>query len=191
MGPAASSSGEAFAFGDTAGYVHLWSVNDQPTVNAYSRPVEDPPRYAACVERAFERAQYEMAVMHLAQQGQPPPPPPEFRERDERDPAPEAPFHLAEDGGVTPPLSYVDPRATVAVGRCPHIVPKAVLETAKFVDFVGYAPNPHFSRGGAKGALQGQRLGGDPRGGPGQAKNAAPPTSIARRHRLRLVPQNR
>ena len=66
---AAASSGEAFAFGDTAGYVHLWSVNDQPTVNAYSRPVEDPPRYAACVERAFERAQYEMARLQLAQAG--------------------------------------------------------------------------------------------------------------------------
>ena len=148
---AASSSGEAFAFGDTAGYVHLWSVNDQPTVNAYSRAVEDPPRYAACVERAFERAQYEMARLQLAQAGQPPPPPPDAPLADERDPAPEAPFHLSEDGGATPPLSYVDPRAEVAVGRCPHIVPKAVLETARFVDFVGYAPNPHFSRGGARG----------------------------------------
>ena len=148
---AASSSGEAFAFGDTAGYVHLWSVNDQPTVNAYSRAVEDPPRYAACVERAFERAQYEMARLQLAQAGQPPPPPPDAPLADERDPAPEAPFHLSEDGGATPPLAYVDPRAEVAVGRCPHIVPKAVLETARFVDFVGYAPNPHFSRGGARG----------------------------------------
>ena len=161
---AASSSGEAFAFGDTAGYVHLWSVNDQPTVNAYSRAVEDPPRYAACVERAFERAQYEMARLQLAQAGQPPPPPPDAPLAEERDPAPEAPFHLSEDGGATPPLSYVDPRAEVAVGRCPHIVPKAVLETARFVDFVGYAPNPHFSRGGARGEAY---------------RRAAPPTSSA------------
>ena len=116
---AASSSGEAFAFGDTAGYVHLWSVNDQPTVNAYSRAVEDPPRYAACVERAFERAQYEMARLQLAQAGQPPPPPPDAPLAEERDPAPEAPFHLSEDGGATPPLSYVDPRAEVAIEAVP------------------------------------------------------------------------
>ena len=148
----ASSSGEAFAFGDTAGYVHLWSVNDTPVVNAYTVHAEDPPRFADCVQRSFEVLQYEMAKMQLTQLGQPPPPAPaSVFTADERGFVPEAQFHEAEDGGVSAPLSYVDPSTTVAVGRCPHIVPKAVLETARFVDFVGYAPNPHFRRGGVKG----------------------------------------
>ena len=86
-------------------------------------------------------------------------------------PAPEAPFHLVGGRRRDPArVSYVDPRAEVRSARCPHIVPKAVLETARFVDFVGYAPKADFSRGGARvccvpprGAAA-QQARGEPRG---------------------------
>jgi len=50
-----------------------------------------------------------------------------------------------------PPLSYLDPAAVIAVGRCPHVIPKEVLRETRLVDFVGYAPNPHYTRGGSRG----------------------------------------
>ena len=46
-----------------------------------------------------------------------------------------APFQLAADPTV-PPLSYADPSDVVAVGQCPHVVPKEVLKTVRQVDFV-------------------------------------------------------
>ena len=96
---AACRTGEMMAYGDTAGFVHVWSVNDEPGCNPYSVPTEVPPARPACVARYFE--------------------PDRVPGADERDRIEPPPYHLAADP-IAPPLSYFDPASTVAVGRAPH-----------------------------------------------------------------------
>ena len=152
-----SSSGETLAFGDAAGYVHAWSaataVYDKdpdefpdaeprfpdPKVNFQSLPTDDPPREAQCVRR-WRAGEVD----------------PAFDEENLRVPAPdyswpaeEAPFHPR-----TPPLSWMDPESPdfiISVGKPPRIIPKSVMDTVKFHDGIGYAPNPHYRRGAPRG----------------------------------------
>ena len=54
----------------------------------------------------------------------------------------------------TPPLSWMDPESpdyVISVGKPPHIIPKSVMDTVKFHDGIGYAPNPHYRRGAPRG----------------------------------------
>ena len=51
---AISATGEAMAHGDTAGYVYLWSANDDPTCSLEAREPETPPQYPARVDRWFD-----------------------------------------------------------------------------------------------------------------------------------------
>ena len=128
---AACRTGEMMAYGDTAGFVHVWSVNDEPGCNPYSVPTEVPPARPACVARYFEPGRVPGA--------------------DERDRIEPPPYHLAADP-IAPPLSYFDPASTVAVGRAPHIIPSEVMKATRMDrDFVGYAPNPHHRRGAPRG----------------------------------------
>ena len=54
----------------------------------------------------------------------------------------------------TPPLSWMDPESpdyVISVGKPPHVIPKSVMDTVKFHDGIGYAPNPHYRRGAPRG----------------------------------------
>ena len=155
-----SSSGETLAFGDAAGYVHAWSaataVYDEdpdefpdaeprypdPKVNFQSLPTTDPPREAECVRR-----------WHAGELD------PEFDEENVRVPAPDHSWPVDDEthGGYyppTPPLSHMDPESPdfiISVGKPPHIIPKSVMDTVKFHDGIGYAPNPYYKRGAPRG----------------------------------------
>ena len=50
---AACRTGEMMAYGDTAGFVHVWSVNDEPGCNPYSVPTEVPPGEARVRREVF------------------------------------------------------------------------------------------------------------------------------------------
>ncbi len=85
---------------------------------------------------------------------------PEFDEENVRVPAPDHSWPVDDEtngGGYyppTPPLSHMDPESPdfiISVGKPPHIIPKSVMDTVKFHDGIGYAPNPYYRRGAPRG----------------------------------------
>ena len=134
-GMAVSSSGESVAFADDAGYVHLWGVNASPTVNVYSVHTEVPPFRAACVDR------HDAGEINV--------------EKEEHKTIPPPPWHMPHDA-TTPPLSELTHGEVIKTGLPPHIIPKSVLDNVTWQGggnepMVGYAPNPYYRRGRAKG----------------------------------------
>jgi hypothetical protein len=176
MAQGMSKSGETVAFGDNQGLIHIWSVNDTPRVNMYSSPVvglynTSRIQLTHKLETAWSHPlnlEYDLPVSNFALSNEwvnlyryvedVPPHRPPCVERsfvaapgaDEHDPVGPAPFQLTADPSM-PPLSYEDPSATVTVGQCPHVIPKEVLKATRQVDFMGYAANPYYKRGGERG----------------------------------------
>ena len=143
------AAGEALAFGDAHGLVHLFATHSQPRFSLYDAHMEPgaPRRRLSPVgEQPWESA-----------------------------PIPPAPFAF---GDGAPPLSAIAPPGQqLRVGQPPRVVDPQLLAQVKTVDFVGAVANPFYRRGQPAGEaarlaapLRAARAG---RGGGGGARGSA------------------
>ncbi|KAF8066299.1 Pan2 [Scenedesmus sp. PABB004] len=148
---AISPSGEAVAFGGSGGYAHLWAASATPRTTPRGHAAAHlvhPPRKepgARAPGRAYVSEGGPLSAL--------PSPHDHLLADAAAAGATSAVAAAAAVAGVRL-LSDVPDITAIAVGRPPRVVDAALKKDMHQVDFIGYIPNPHFSRSKAPGAAR-------------------------------------